>query len=295
MGKLQRREQHCIDTVNRNFPSIAYRDVVFDDLDAEQLAVSWLRRFGHSDARLTRRGPDNGIDVWAKGAVAQVKHWTDKRVGIAEVQRLGGTAMPGQRRYFFSSSGYTESAARWAEAPDCPVALFRLRRDGNIMALNHMARKALWDAPYHDVKPRNPGVSWLFGIPLSLFILCGTTLDLLLMVVYITRGRIDLIGLMLVIGPLAAYIAGFVYMFRLYMMPVAKKISFFRKSGEWPGWRAALSVAPDLPAASQLAPDLYAGYHVPWVIRWVDRAASLNYLLRALRRYISVSRRLDTT
>src|SRR5262245_12525212 len=105
MEELQWRERYSESTVNHNVPSSTYRQVVFDDLDAERIAVLWLQRFGHPDARLTRRGPDDGIDVWSKGAVAQVKHRTDKRVGIADVQRLAGAASAGQRRYFFSSSG----------------------------------------------------------------------------------------------------------------------------------------------------------------------------------------------
>lgn len=73
-----------------------YPTTVFDYRDAEKIAAGWLRRFGYSDAEATPDGRDNGIDVYANGAIAQVKNWATKRVGIAEVQRLCGAAQSGQ-------------------------------------------------------------------------------------------------------------------------------------------------------------------------------------------------------
>jgi len=50
-----------------------------DDREAEEMAARWLRRFGHTDAVVTPPGPDNGIDVAARGAVAQIKLWRNDR------------------------------------------------------------------------------------------------------------------------------------------------------------------------------------------------------------------------
>lgn len=78
------------------------------------------------------------------GAIAQVKNWTTKRVGIADVQRLAGSAERGQSCFFFASSGYTKAAIGWAVTPDHRVSLFRMRPDGHLVACNYHARRTLW-------------------------------------------------------------------------------------------------------------------------------------------------------
>jgi hypothetical protein len=113
---------------------------------------------------------DNGIDVESLGAVAQVKNWRTKRVGIAEVQRLEGSARRGQACFFFAAYGYTKAASRWAMNPDHPVRLFLLRPDGNIIACNYRARRALWGAPFQvPVALRRPTSFW-FVLPFSIIL-----------------------------------------------------------------------------------------------------------------------------
>ena len=127
----------------------SYKKIITDYRKAEEIAASWLRRFGYRDAHVTPDRQDDGIDVESFGAVAQVKNWTTKRVGIAEVQRLVGSAKRGQACFFFAAIGYTKSASTWAAKPDCPVGLFTLTLDGNIRACNYRARRALWGASIH--------------------------------------------------------------------------------------------------------------------------------------------------
>lgn len=82
--------------------------------EAEQLACTWMRENGYRDARLTRQGADNGIDVVSKKAVAQVKFHAQP-VGVAEMQRILGIAHGMNRKaLFFSHRGYTPKALAWA-------------------------------------------------------------------------------------------------------------------------------------------------------------------------------------
>lgn len=118
-----------------------YPRVISTFEDAEKVAASWLRRFGHKDAKATRKGKDNGIDVVAMRAVAQVKWWKTKNVGIVDVQRLVGAANPGQACYFFASRGYTREARTWARGSDHQVALFLLDDSGNVTAANYHAKR----------------------------------------------------------------------------------------------------------------------------------------------------------
>lgn len=127
----------------------SYEKIITDYRKAEEIAASWLRRFGYRDAHVTPDRQDDGIDVESFGAVAQVKNWTTKRAGIAEVQRLVGSAKHGQACFFFAAIGYTRSAARWAANPDSRVGLFILTPDGNIHACNYRARRTLWEAKTH--------------------------------------------------------------------------------------------------------------------------------------------------
>ena len=74
-----------------------------------------MRSHGWPDATTTRDGADGGVDVTARGAVAQVKNWQNK-VGIKDVQRLYACAMAERKTpLFFALTGYTAAAAEWAD------------------------------------------------------------------------------------------------------------------------------------------------------------------------------------
>lgn len=105
--------------------------------DFEEAARDWMLHWGLADARLTKAGPDDGIDIAAKGALAQVKSWMTP-IGISEVQRLKGAAYDGQETFFFSLMAYTEAARRFADG--ARVNLFRFRGyDGSIEPVNTSA------------------------------------------------------------------------------------------------------------------------------------------------------------
>jgi hypothetical protein len=130
-----------------------------------------VRRLGYRDARATAAGPDDGIDVASLGAVAQVKYWAKKKVPLKEIQRLAGTAARGQVPLFFARYGYTRPALRWAENPDNRVRLFVLQPDGNIVACNYLAKRAIWDAPDHVPAEHRRAVSYRITLPASLVLL----------------------------------------------------------------------------------------------------------------------------
>lgn len=86
----------------------------------------------------TPDGADSGIDVRAVEGVAQVK-WYRAPVGIADVQRLRGTATGGRWAVFYASlSGYTKAGQR--AAADGNVALFTIGPLGGAYPDNHVAR-----------------------------------------------------------------------------------------------------------------------------------------------------------
>lgn len=91
------------------------RSPINDWKAAEKNAVEWLRWLGYRDARLTPPGPDGGIDVIARGALAQVK-WQGTPVSLSTVQQLFGAR--GRRDgdlFFFTNAGYTQRALDYAE------------------------------------------------------------------------------------------------------------------------------------------------------------------------------------
>lgn len=107
--------------------------------DAECEARDWMRRNGCRDASLTGNGTDGGVDVRSKVAVAQVKFWLTKPVGLSEVQRLYGiAAAEGRRALLFSVLGFTPAAVAWADKHG--IGLLSL---GPVRPLNRHANRSL--------------------------------------------------------------------------------------------------------------------------------------------------------
>lgn len=109
---------------------------------AEINAAKKMRGLGYSDAEVTGKGADGGIDVIAANAVAQVKceaHAT----GRPAVQRLFGARARAHDRdmLFFVSSSYSQQAVKYADDED--VALFTYTVFGDIHPANFHARKLI--------------------------------------------------------------------------------------------------------------------------------------------------------
>ncbi|MFJ7131463.1 restriction endonuclease [Streptomyces fungicidicus] len=106
--------------------------------DAELAAVDHMRGLGFTDARVTVAGADGGIDVIARDAVAQVKHYSQP-IGVGPVRELRGVADAHQHLLFYASGGYTAAAQQFADVRG--IALFSLQELGHITALNEAAAR----------------------------------------------------------------------------------------------------------------------------------------------------------
>jgi len=107
--------------------------------EAEELAAEWMRWMGFADAHVTGWGPDDGINVVATGAVAQIK-MEAKPAGRPVVQALVGVAhAEGAVPLLFAMAGWTSEAKTWAKRAN--VALFGFTRDGTIQPHNPAARR----------------------------------------------------------------------------------------------------------------------------------------------------------
>jgi hypothetical protein len=94
--------------------------------------------FGHTDARLTVVGPDEGIDVDSADVAAQVKAGASP-TGRPVVQQIYGAAtLDGKDAYLFTIGGYTDGAREWADRAD--IALFQLDLSGDVRPQNGAAR-----------------------------------------------------------------------------------------------------------------------------------------------------------
>lgn len=109
---------------------------------AEEAAARHMREvLMFSNVRVSAPGADNGIDVWSREGIAQVK-WYTTPVGIAEVQRLRGTVSGTQWAVFYASIyGFTKAAKEAATSGN--VALFCIVTDGAVAPMNHVAESLL--------------------------------------------------------------------------------------------------------------------------------------------------------
>lgn len=104
--------------------------------DAEEMAAAHMSYLGLRYVTVTRGGADNGLDVVAEGAAAQVKsHAT--ATGAPAVQQLRGAADPFTRRLFYAT-GYTPQALAVAVALN--IELYQFTPDGTVVAVNQAAR-----------------------------------------------------------------------------------------------------------------------------------------------------------
>ncbi|MFE2560229.1 restriction endonuclease [Streptomyces sp. NPDC059352] len=106
--------------------------------DAELAAVDHMHGLGFTDAQTTGAGADGGIDVIARDAIAQVKHYSQP-VGVGPVRELRGVADSHHHLLFYASGGYTAKAREFADKRG--VALFSLMELGHITPLNAAAAR----------------------------------------------------------------------------------------------------------------------------------------------------------
>lgn len=135
---------------------------------AEENAARWMRGAGYGDAKTTATGPDAGIDVTSRGAVAQVK-FEAHQVGRPHLQRfVGATVQSDRERLFFTGTGYTPAARQYAD--EAGVALFAYAMDGTVTPVNDRARQ-LEQAGGKDEGDRDGGGDGNGGLGCALFAL----------------------------------------------------------------------------------------------------------------------------
>lgn len=105
---------------------------------AEHEAARFVRGLGFRDAEVTEAGADAGLDVVGTGVVGQVKYLSSK-VGRPDLQRLVGANTGGARMVFFSRSGYSADAVRFAD--EVRMALFTVELPGHFEAVNELATR----------------------------------------------------------------------------------------------------------------------------------------------------------
>jgi hypothetical protein len=122
---------------------------------AEDNAAAWMRFWGYSDAAVTPGGPDAGIDVRARAALAQVK-WEAAQTGTPALQRLVGARRTDHHMalLFFSGAGYSAPAVAYAN--DLDIALFKYALDGGMTPVNPPARRLVAKRHTQDAAAGNP-------------------------------------------------------------------------------------------------------------------------------------------
>ncbi len=119
---------------------------VTDHRTAEKAMERAMARYlGLKDARCTGAGSDEGIDIVARGAIAQVKHHQNK-VPRSDIQRLVGARRNSHqyhdcRLLFFAFGGdpYSRPAVQYGDTAE--VALFSYNASGEIFPINAAASK----------------------------------------------------------------------------------------------------------------------------------------------------------
>lgn len=118
--------------------------IIRDPRDAERAARDWMVYFGFTDARMTVVGPDIGVDVEAKEAVAQVKSGVAP-TGRPVIQQIYGIAeLEDKEPFLFTVGGVTDEAREWADRAE--VAIFQLDLSGDARPLNNHAREVMKQA-----------------------------------------------------------------------------------------------------------------------------------------------------
>lgn len=267
--------------------------IIEDWQTAERIAASWVRRFGYQDAEVTPPGTV-GIDVRGAGAVAQVKWWS-KRVGIKDVQRLPGSAGPGQARFFFVRTGYTKAVYEWAADPAQRAALFILREDGRVMPRNLVANRVVSRTPFQapaamctPMSARRKVLSALFNLYCMVTAaVCGA---FLLGTGVYASVPVPILASM-ILGPLIAPIVSFPYVHRSDLRRFREARRRYKATGKWSGWRYIFTDQQEVRDAG-LPCDLFPGrFERQWLVSVVNACDAIAYGVLMCGRWMAGRRR----
>jgi restriction system protein len=122
------------DTAAKAHELIKDQVIRLDDSELEQLTAALLRAMGYR-TRVTPKGPDRGVDVFASPdglgfreprIKAEVKHRPKTAMGSQDLRSFLGALREGERGLYVSTGGFTKEARYEAERSKTPVALLDL-------------------------------------------------------------------------------------------------------------------------------------------------------------------------
>lgn len=95
---------------------------IYTPMEFEHYCSEWMAYLGFKEVRVSKASGDGGVDIFAKGAVAQVKFYNTP-IGVSPVRELLGASLDfGAKPFFFSSMSYTQAAIEFADRNG--IALF---------------------------------------------------------------------------------------------------------------------------------------------------------------------------
>lgn len=127
-------EQSREDTESRALELIKDRLLRLDSEQMEHLAAALLRAMGYR-TRVTPKGPDRGVDVFASPdglgfqeprIKVEVKHRSGSPMGSQEIRSFLGGLRPGDRGLYISTGGFSKDGKYEAERSNFPVTLLNL-------------------------------------------------------------------------------------------------------------------------------------------------------------------------
>jgi len=127
-------EQLKEDTIGRAHELIKDKILTLDDGQMEQLVAAVLRGMGYK-SRVTPKGPDRGVDVFASPdglgleeprIKAEVKHRPKTPMGSQQIRSFLGGLRQGDRGLYVSTGGFSKDAGYEADRSNIPVTLLNL-------------------------------------------------------------------------------------------------------------------------------------------------------------------------
>jgi tetratricopeptide (TPR) repeat protein len=106
--------------------------------DAELVALEWMIYFGFTDAKKTKGGSDEGVDLRSIKAVAQVK-FQGAHTPRTDIQLLHSAMTREKKLGIFFSLGYRRTAIDFANSQE--IALFEFDLQGTPTPINASARE----------------------------------------------------------------------------------------------------------------------------------------------------------
>lgn len=132
IGKID--EESLDDTADRSLELIKDLVLGLDEDQMEQLLASLLRAMGYK-ARVSPKGPDRGLDVFASPdglgfqsprIKGEVKHRPKSAMGAQDIRNFIATLRQGDCGIYLSTGGFTKEARYEAERANYPVSLINL-------------------------------------------------------------------------------------------------------------------------------------------------------------------------